>query len=147
MNREAWCAAIHGVAKSRTRLSDWTELIGERILFFWTIFFLSVLIPHRYILVNVFLKWMGQGINLFVIWFNLQVMKCRDRIHKLWFLFWHNVILPPLVSPSCCCWFFFHSFVLDKLRWKTSLYWIEVLKLCMINNFKSLGQHFLTSFS
>ena len=26
MNREAWRAAVHGVAKSRTRLSDWTEL-------------------------------------------------------------------------------------------------------------------------
>ena len=24
-DREAWCAADHGVAKSRTRLSDWTE--------------------------------------------------------------------------------------------------------------------------
>ena len=26
MDREAWHAAIHGVTKSRTRLSDWTEL-------------------------------------------------------------------------------------------------------------------------
>ena len=26
MDREAWCAAVHEVEKSHTRLSDWTEL-------------------------------------------------------------------------------------------------------------------------
>ena len=25
-DREGWCAAVHGITKSRTRLSDWTEL-------------------------------------------------------------------------------------------------------------------------
>ena len=32
MDREAWSAAIHGVAKSRTQLSNWTELIWTDML-------------------------------------------------------------------------------------------------------------------
>ena len=41
MDREAWHAAVHGVTKSRTRLSDWTELnslnIGTIYRTFWGI--------------------------------------------------------------------------------------------------------------
>ena len=32
MDREAWLAAIQGVTKSRTRLSDWTELLTSWML-------------------------------------------------------------------------------------------------------------------
>jgi len=31
-DREAWRAAIHGVAKSQTRLSDWTDLIWSDLI-------------------------------------------------------------------------------------------------------------------
>ena len=45
MGREAWCAAVHGVTKSWTQLSDWTELLFlsssfQRYFLFWH-FFLS----------------------------------------------------------------------------------------------------------
>ena len=32
MDREAWRAVVHGVAKSQTRLSDWTELNSTLLL-------------------------------------------------------------------------------------------------------------------
>ena len=40
MDREAWHAAVHGVAKSRTRLSNWTEL---NISSEWWVWFLHLL--------------------------------------------------------------------------------------------------------
>ena len=41
MDKEAWHAVIHGVAKSRTWLSNWTELMGldAMILVFWMLSF------------------------------------------------------------------------------------------------------------
>ena len=54
MDREAWRAAIHGVAKSRTRLSNWTEL--RFLMKFsrqWYAFYVTKLC-------YVFLKWVLQ---------------------------------------------------------------------------------------
>ena len=50
MDQEAWCAAIHGVTKGWTRLSDWTELIMVFIFLFLTHFTLTIysLTPNAY---------------------------------------------------------------------------------------------------
>ena len=40
-DREDWHAAVHGVAKSWTQLSDWTELIEDTIPLFFCVGFFS----------------------------------------------------------------------------------------------------------
>ena len=42
MDREAWRAVIHGVTKSRTRLSDWTELNWKYVVS-WRIFYVCLI--------------------------------------------------------------------------------------------------------
>ena len=63
MDRKAWRAAIHGVAKSQTRLSNWTELnwaVKDKVsigawIYLWALYFvpliyISVFVPLPYCL-------------------------------------------------------------------------------------------------
>ena len=58
MDREAWRAAVHGVAKSRTRLRDWTELIVTLqccVSFYYTAKWISSM--YTYVKVKVAQSW------------------------------------------------------------------------------------------
>ena len=74
MNREAWRAAIHGVAKSWTRLSDWTELNTKKL--------------HLVISSSL---WPDKPFNmgkLFSSWWQTQVSKIQVFAWKLEFYLW-----------------------------------------------------------
>ena len=47
VDREAWRAAIYGVAKSRTRLSDWTDWLNFKIWCWRTLLYISVVVGWK----------------------------------------------------------------------------------------------------
>ena len=56
MDREGWRAAVHGVAKSQTRLSDWTD---------WLIYVCMYVCVYIYIYIYIYIY---QGLPLSLIW-------------------------------------------------------------------------------
>ena len=96
-DREAWHATVHGVAKSQTRLSDWTELnvsvpgyfLCPEVYFYLTDIHMSHLIPF---LVLVFFYTFRNCLLLFSkkVWSN----------NVLYFFFWKGQSFKPLTSKN-----------------------------------------------
>ena len=63
MDREAWRAAIHGVAKSWTRLRDWSYLIWSdtELRLHWHCFISPWPQFHNVIIIPPFYRWRNQG--------------------------------------------------------------------------------------
>ena len=109
MDREAWRAAIHGVAKSRTRLSNWTELnwtdpaLAGRFFTFeptrLSAFALYIKVflcwLHKYLhCYMIFLEWSVDHhvvsslyfkVNFFLIWIFLLQLSFNFHFHELSF--------------------------------------------------------------
>ena len=86
MDREAWCAAAHGVAKSWTRLSDWTELnwteLNNRLL--WV-----MMSSSRYVQALKRFWWGGKFHRCWTGWWQIQ-------FPRLWIPF-----IVPEIHTSC----------------------------------------------
>ena len=73
MDREAWCAALHGVTKSRTQLSDWTELN-------WTRFVIAFLPRSKHLLILWLQSQEYKNLSLFPFFPYIYAMKWLDKM-------------------------------------------------------------------
>ena len=127
MDREAWCSVIHGVAKSRTRLSDWSDLIWSvqkhDVVFqtFWKEVFawLHVLLKHL--------------IFIYLFIFHYFAPHCNNSSWKSHLSFLTQILLLQTLltlSPLAFPWFLFLYFL---LLWNIILISIMLIVLFFIS--------------
>ena len=122
MDREACCARVHGVAKSRTRMSDWTELNKElnelRIKMGRTEFWDSVIVC----LVNI----LGLALLWPQVWYSLPGSSVHGILQAIileWFVIsFSKGSFPPRDEPCIGRWILYHWDIREaQLRLVTNL--------------------------
>ena len=85
MDREAWYAAVHGVARNRTQLSNWTELMGGD---YFRVFLLYYFGHPVIISCSIFFLLFFSKLTFINIWLyirrNMCVLSCSVMSHSLW---------------------------------------------------------------
>ena len=100
MDREAWRATVHGIAKSWTQLSDWTELN-------WSLLFSSSTLLN------------------YVVFRNWEYNQRMDSIGSLWIRLGPNLCLPVTINFSEPSWHFRSTGIKANSQsgfWSFSLY-------------------------
>ena len=103
MDREAWNAAVHGVAKSWTRPSDWTELnwieFTEQAIWVWSFFAFGrfLFTSSSFVVVGIYIfkisSWVHfDGVLLEICQFHLNCLVVAIT------LCWFFVLIIPLIS-------------------------------------------------
>ena len=93
MDREAWCAVIHGVARSRTRLSNWSDLIwpcdiGTPILGIYPKEIKSVSLRDIYILLLI-----AALFTIASLWNQPKSPWTNECIKQMWYLYVSHCVL------------------------------------------------------
>ena len=103
MDREAWCAEVHGVGKSRTRLSErliWTEL---EILYFCFYFHYSSSVQslsHVQLFVTPWTAARQASLSITNSWSLLKLMSTELVMPSSHLILCHLLLLPPSIFPS-----------------------------------------------
>ena len=125
MEREAWRAAVHGVTKSQTRLSNWTELICYLI---WIPCSNLLNCPYNISLLFIFLI-QGPIKNHELHWlvffpalctYNGHVTLCTFKVHnmmiKYTFTLWNNNYNKHINTTNTLHSLFIHYFLVRSVR-------------------------------
>ena len=113
MDREAWHAAIHGVAKSWTRLSDWSDLIDHLMLSYGSLMLCSFFFSHFSLFALFWIIYIAMSSNSLTFWCVwLLISLITFFILVLYFFIFRNFIVSFLYLPilsSACSYFLKHS--------------------------------------
>ena len=105
MDREAWRAAVHGVAKSRTWLSDWTELNWtEKVLiktFIYSFLFCDIYFGKVFptLFLPTFISMLDQ-LQFYLLWNKLDICPATAEVSPRERFYWLFEDISPLIHNS-----------------------------------------------